>query len=880
MRPAQAPTDLRAEHRRETLGLGVHRPRLSWRLPFGAAAQSAYDVDVDGETFAVVSGENVLVPWPAAPLASGERRAVRVRVRTDLGLSEWSEPLVVEAGLLDGSDWKAVWVGPTGAVAAAGRRPAYRLRGAFTLDRPVRVARLHTTAHGLHETWLDGVRVGDEELLPGYTEYGARTQVTTHDVTALLGPGEHVLGAFLADGWYRGQVGLLRAHDQWGERTAYLAQLVVEHDDGSVVVHGTGPGWRWAGSHVLVADLVEGQHEDRRLVDPGWCTVGGDDAGWAPVAVEDRGYAGLVASPAPPVRAVEELRPVAVTRPRDGVLVVDLGQNVNGRVRLTDLGPAGTRTVLTHGEALGPDGDVTTDHLRPEVPFLPEPLSAGQVDVVVSAGVPGDVFDPRFTTHGFRYVRVEGRSDLAPDDVTGVFVHTDLEPRGAFACSDERLVRLHEAAVRSLRGNVCDVPTDCPQRERAGWTGDWQVFVPTATFLYDVAGFSLKWLRDLASGQWEDGTVANLAPMPPAEAAGFMARLNGSAGWGDAVVLVPWELYEEYGDTDVLAELWPAMTAWLDRARRMAASQRHPARVAARPDPSPHEEFLWDSGFHWGEWLEPGGAPEDFGAFMAADTSDVANAYWAWSCRHVARIAQVLGRADDAAAYATLAGRVEDAWRREYLVDGHVRPRTQAALVRALRFGLVPDSLVPQAVEDLVALVRAAVGHLATGFLATPFLLPVLADHGHEDVAYDVLLADGEPGWLAMIERGATTVWEHWDGVDADGVPHGSLNHYSKGAVVSFLHGYVAGLLRTEPTWRRFTVRPRPGGGVTWARASHVTPHGEAAVAWRLDEDLEVTVTVPPGCVADVVLPDGTRCQAGPGESVLRCRVPRGETGT
>lgn len=866
------PSHLRFEHHRVPFGIGEARPRLSWWLPPGATVQHRYDVDVEGAVFTVPSAENVLVPWPAGPLRSGERRTVRVRAHTDLGPGAWSDPVDVEAGLLGPGDWVARWVLPTAAPGPAGRRPAYRLRGTFTVDRPVRRARLSTTAHGLYESWLDGVRVGDEELLPGYTEYGVRTQVATHDVTALLVPGEHVLGALLADGWYRGQVGMLRAHDQWGEHTAYLAQVVVEHDDGTVAVHGTGPGWRWAPSHVLAADLVEGQTEDRRLDVTGWCAAAHDVSGWSPVAVEERGHDGLVASPAPPVRVVEEIRPVEVRRLREGVHVVDLGQNVNGRLRLARLGPAGARTTLTHGEALGPDGDVTVEHLRPAVPFLPGPLSAGQVDVVVSAGVPGDAFDPRFTTHGFRYVRVEGPGHLTADDATGLFVHTDLEPRGTFACSDERLVRLHEAAVRSLRGNVCDVPTDCPQRERAGWTGDWQVFAPTATFLYDVAGFSLKWLRDLASGQCDDGTVPNMAPMPVAERSGFLARLNGSAGWGDAVVLVPWELYAEYGDTDVLAELWPGMTGWLDRARRAAATGRHPDRVAARTQPAAHEEFLWDSGFHWGEWLEPGAGPTDFPAFMAADKSDVANAYWAWSCRHASRIAAVLGRTPDAEAYTALADRVEDAWRREYLgPDGRVRPRTQAALARALRFGLVPPDLVPQAVEDLVDLVREAGDHVATGFLSTSFLLPVLADHGRPDVAYDLLTADGEPGWMVMLERGATTVWERWNGVDADGVPHESLNHYSKGAVVSFLHGYVAGLRRTAPTWRRFQVRPYPGGGLTWARASHVTPHGEAVVEWRAGDDVRTTVTVPPGCVADVVLPDGSVHEAGPGTTTLRC---------
>ena len=852
-------------------------PRLSWWLPEGSTRQTGYELRLDdGSSLSVAGDAQVLVPWPGRPLNSGERRTVQVRVVTDLGPSDWSEPLVVEAGLFEPAGWTARWAAPTAAAGPAGTRPAYRLRAGIHVDRTVERARLYVTARGLVEPWLDGERVGVDELLPGYTEYGHRLQVTTYDVTDRLGPGDHVLGALLADGWYRGQVGMPRAHDQWGDTTALLAQLVVDHDDGSRVVRGTDATWRWAESHIVAADLIAGQREDRRLADPGWCTAAYDASNWQPVTTEDLDATLLVAAPAPPVRAVELLRPVSVTGLGAGRQIVDLGRNINGRVRLADLGPAGTALTLTHGEALGPDGDVTTDHLRPAVPMLPEPLPAGQVDAVVSAGRDGDVFDPRFTTHGFRYVRIEGHpGPLGPDDVTGVVVHTDLERRGEFACSDDRLNRLHDAAVWSFRGNACDIPTDCPTRERAGWTGDWGIFAPTATYLFDVAGFSLKWLRDLVATQWDDGILGNMAPMPPAERSGLFEKLNGSAGWGDAIVLAPWELYEEYADAAQLAELWPAMVRWLDRTERMAREGRHPDRVARHPDPRPHEQWLWDTGFHWGEWLEPGAEPTDFMAFMAADKAIVATAYYAWSTRHAALIAGVLGRQEEARRYADLSDRVVEAWRTEFLDGaGRVADRTQATLVRALRFGLLPEAVRGRAADELAGLVHDAGDHLATGFLATPHLLGVLADHGHLDLAYAVLQQDSPPSWLAMVDRGATTVWERWDGIDEEGVPHESLNHYSKGAVVSFLHHRVAGLERSDPGWRRFHVRPRPGGGVTWARTAHVSPYGRHAVAWRLDGDLlEVTITAPPGTSGEATLPDGSRHEVGPGVSTLTCRT-------
>jgi alpha-L-rhamnosidase len=467
-------------------------------------------------------------------------------------------------------------------------------------------------------------------------------------------------------------------------------------------------------------------------------------------------------------------------------------------------------------------------------------------------------------------VRIEGHpGELGPDDVRGVVVHSDLRRTGWFTCSDQRVDRFHEAAVWSLRDNACDIPTDCPHRERAGWTGDWQLYVPTAAFLYDVAGFSTKWLRDVAADQWPDGTVAGISPTARSEGRNSpIAGLNGSAGWGDAAVIVPWELYRAYGDERVLEELWPTMVRWLDRAERMAREQRHPARAARRPEPAPHERFLWDTGFHWGEWLVPGEDIGDFGAFVAADEGDVATAYLAHSAGLASRIAAVLGREGDADRYAGLAAQVTAAWQAEYLdEDGRLTPGTQANHVRALAFELVPAELRAAVADRLVELVREAGTHLGTGFLATPYLLPVLADTGHLDVAYELLLQDSEPSWLVMVDRGATTVWERWNGVDADGVPTESLNHYSKGAVVSFLHRYAAGIELLEPAHRRFRVRPRPGGGLTHAEAAHESPYGRIESAWEISGDaFRLRVVVPAGTRAEVVLPSGATSSTGPGE--------------
>lgn len=850
----------------DALGHG-EQPAVSWWLPDGATHQLAYRVSTDDgyDSGWTTSDRQSFVEVPVFDRSRRTCRA-RVAVRTDLGESGWSDPVLLESGLLADGDWSAAWIGVHEPERAPkGERPAYWLRTVVDMAS-VHESRLHVTALGLYEVFLNGERVGDIELAPGYTQYARRVQRQSYDVTGHLRPGPNDLEVLLADGWYRGQVGAPRAADQYGTDTALRVQVEARADDGWTTLAATGEHWLAAPSHVLAADLIGGQREDRRLV--------GRAAGNLPVVVRDVDVA-IVGSVAPPVRRVEELRPVSVNRLPDGSSLVDLGQNINGWVRVDDLGPSGTTLVLRHGEHVGPDGDLTTSHLDVDLPMLPAPLPLGQVDVVTSAGLPGDSFEPRFTTHGFRYVRIEGHPRvLHPDDVTGVVVHSDLRRTGWFACSDGRLERLHDAVVGSLRGNVCDIPTDCPQRERAGWSGDWHVFAPTAAALFDVLGFSRKWLRDVALDQRDDGCVANMSPCPPAEGFdGPIAFLNGSAGWGDVVVATPWDLYEAYGDVSLLRESWPSATRWLDFAIRSAAGGRHPDR--ADQPVAPHEEFLWDTGFHWGEWLEPGVEVGDFRAFVGADKSEVATAYLHRSAATLVRVGELLG--EDVTRYRRVADGARAAWRAEWVEpDGTLRVQTQASHVRALAFDLVPEDLRGAVAERLVELVAQADGHLATGFLSTGLLLPTLAEAGHVGTAYELLQQDTEPSWLTMIDRGATTVWERWDGVDDAGGAHGSLNHYSKGAVASFLHRHVAGLRPTAPGYRTFRVAPQPGGGLTWAMFRHDSPFGPIEVRWRIvDHAFELDLQVPPGTSAEVVLPDGTRTDVGPGAHRVTGSWPR-----
>lgn len=840
-------------------------PRLSW-LPVEGTASYELEAKVGVATLTASASTHRYVVWPWKPLASGTRVAWRVGAE-----GAWSAWHRFEVGLLD-ADWTAAWISPPATQDPGyGERPAHRLSKTFDLDAVPESARLYATALGVYEAFVNGERVGTAELSPGSTSYDRTLYAQASDVTGLLRLGENTIDVVVSDGWYRGQVGAHRRPAQWGIETAARAELHVTDAGGSRRVAGTDGDWVATASDIVRADLMEGQAVDQR-VKPG---VG------RPVRVGIVEAPPITWSPAPPVRVVETIEPVGVRQVRDGVWVVDFGQNTSGWVRLADVGPADTRTVLEFGEHVDVNGEVTTAHLDSGGDGQ-EPVVFSQRDEVLSDGS-GEAFEPRHTVHGFRYVRVtrEGAA-FDPESVVMQVVHSDLQGAGSFDCSDTDLVRWWKATEWSFRGNAVDVPTDCPTRERLGWTGDYQVFVETATRMFDVSGFSRKWLTSVRDDQLDDGRIANFSPdgrQIKRNLTDPFAIMTGSAGWGDAIAHVPWVLYRNYGDLGVLEENYEALVRWVDWAAATAASGRHPSRVERSAEAAEHERYVWDSSFHWGEWSEPvpvaaDGARLDpmktnpMGWFMA-DKGEVGTAFLYRSASTLAQIAALLGHHADAERYASLAERVRDAWQVEFLGDdGLTVADTQASYVRSLAFGLVKDALAGAAASRLVELVEAGGDHLSTGFLATADLLPVLADAGHADVAFRVLFQRSSPSWLGMLDRGATTIWEDWDGVDADGVAHESLNHYSKGAAARFLHSHVLGLRQADDSvaWERFVVAPLVPPGVTWASGHLDTPQGRIEVAWEATGgELSVSVQVPVGAHATVALPNGMLGAVGSG---------------
>lgn len=692
-----------------------------------------------------------------------------------------------------------------------------QLRTEFELDKPVANARLYSSALGVYEVHLNGARVGDHELAPGWTDYDTRVQYQTFDVTDLLAEGDNAIGAMLGTGWYAGHIAIF-GPSQYGTQPWFLARLEVTYADGTTEVVTTDDTWRTADGPVLTSDMLMGETYDARERTPGWTEPGFDDGGWQPAIVKDDVTAELVTQADPPVRVTEEITPVQITEPEDGVYVVDMGQNMVGTVRLRVEGPAGTTVQLRHAEVLNDDGTIYTDNLR----------TAEATDRYTLAGDGEEVYEPHFTFHGFRYVEITGfpgEPDL--DTLTGLVKHTDAPMTSSFETGNPLLDQLYSNITWGQRGNFLSIPTDTPARdERMGWTGDINVFVGAAAYNMDVSRFLTKWLQDLRDAQFDNGAFTDVAPI-----VGFLG--GGSAGWGDAGVTVPYTLWQRYGDLGLLEEHYPAMQAWISYLEEHSEGYLRPAEG-------------------YGDWLNVDDeTPKDV----------IGTAYFAHSATLVAEMAATLGHDEDAQRYEQLAADVRAAFVEAYVDDeGRVEGDSQTAYVLALGFDVLPDELRDQAANRLVELIKARDWHLSTGFLGTPDLLPVLTETGHMDVAYRLIMQDTFPSWGYQIANGATTMWEHWDSIKPDGTfqdpAMNSFNHYAYGAVGEWMFRNIAGIQQAAPGFERIVIHPRPGADLDHASASYQSAMGEIATSWRRTErSFELDVTVPPNTTAEVWVP-------------------------
>lgn len=844
-----AVTGLLTEYRTNPVGTDVLKPRLSWRLESTErnTIQAAYQIQVATSSSALESGKTLLWDsnritsdasifrsYDGPALRSGTRYFWRVRAWDASGrASAWSTPAFWETALLDASRWTAQWIGPPAAARDSAGAPPPLLRRTFNVKGRVQSARIYISARGLYELHVNGQRIGEDYFTPGWTSYNKRLQYQTYDVTPSIAQGENAIGAMLADGWYRGYLGFSGRKNDYGTKVALLAQLEIQYADGRTERVVTDANWKMSTGAITYADIYRGESYDARREKSGWSKGGYDDSAWSAVQLAESTSAALVAPVSEPVRRVMEVKPVAIIKSPSGQTIYDLGQNITGWVRLRVRGAAGSTITLRHAEVLDKAGNLYTENLR----------DAYQTDRYTLKGSGEEVWEPRFTYHGFRYVHVDGLTEApALANITGIVVHSNLAETGTFVTSDTMLNKLQQNIMWGQRGNFLDVPTDCPQRdERLGWTGDAQVFARTASFNMNVSGFFAKWLSDLALDQHPGGSVPWVIPNP---LGGDSTRYAAAAGWGDASTVVPWNMYLMYGDIGTLERQYASMKRWVDYEQRRAGSG-----------------LIWSKDDHFGDWLawhsDDAGYP---GATTGKDF--VATAYLAHSADIVSRAATVLGHADDAARYRALFTSVRAAFRKEFVSpNGRVSENTQTAYALALNFGLLESVEGPQAVQRLVDDIAKHGGHLSTGFLGTPELTHALSQNGRIDVAYKLLTQRTYPGWLYPITRGATTMWERWDGIRPDGsfqeISMNSFNHYAFGAIGDWMYRTIGGLDVDDraPGYKHAIIAPQPGGGLTSAKTELQTLYGTLSTDWHLTNGrLELTVTVPANSWATVTL--------------------------
>ncbi len=719
------------------------------------------------------------------------------------------------------------------------------LRRSFGANGEIASARIYATSLGLYELHLNGQRVGDALLTPGWTTYRHRIQYQTYDVTDLLRNGENALGALLGDGWYRGHLGFQRQRNMYGDRLALLLQLQIRYADGRTEFVTSDGNWKASNrGPIRMNDLYWGEEYDARLEKEGWDQAGFNDADWQAVRKLDHAKSIVVAQVAPNVVRHEEIRPQRIFQSPNGQTILDFGQNMVGWVRLKVSGPAGATVTLTHAEVLDQAGNLYTENLRFAKQIAQYTLKGA------GNGTAEEIYEPRFSFMGFQFVAVDGfPGQPTLDNFTGIVVHSDISPIGSFECSNPMVNQLQHNIVWGQKGNFVDVPTDCPQRdERLGWTGDAQAFIGTAAFNMDVAAFFTKWLADLrADQQANKGSVSFVVPDVITRRDGGFSPFsgNGAAAWSDASTIIPWTLYQSYGDTRLLEESYGSMTDWVEWMRQHA-----------------DDDLIWRKGFQFGDWLDYRGS---FALKPSPVTNDdlVATAFFAYSSELTAKVATVLGKADDAAKYSALSSQIKESFCREFITaGGRVAPNSQTAYVLALHFDLLPEALRAQAAARLAQIVKDNNYHLTTGFVGTPFLCHVLSRFGQTAVAYELLNQESFPSWLYPVKKGATTIWERWDGIKPDGSFQdsgmNSFNHYAYGAIGEWLYRTSAGIMPdpAQAGYKHVIIAPQPGGGLTHVRATLNSPYGLIESAWQLsDADFRLKVTVPTNSHATVSLP-------------------------
>ena len=838
---------LRCEYRENPLGIQTMQPRFSWQLLTDKrdVLQTFYQIQVAKEDISfsnlvwnsgkVESRESAHIVYQGSTLESHTQYFYRVRIWDMEGNeSRWSDVARFEMGLTHTQEWLAEWITSDPITPKAEEEACVYLRRSFSVTGSVQRARIYATSLGLYELHLNGERVGDWQLTPGWTSYHKRLQYQTYDATDLLHPGENVIGCTLGDGWYRGELAWEGHRNFYGSQRAALIQIQITYTDGTEQVVGTDEQWKTRPSPILLSSIYHGEVYDARLEIDGWSMPNFADEHWDPVRVLVLDMGNLVAQENLPTRIVQEMPPTEIVKTPNGDIVIDMGQNMVGWMSFSVRGEAGNTVTLEHAEVLDREGNFYTGNLR----------RAKQTIQYTCKGKGEEVFEPHFTFQGFRYVRVKGYpGEIRLENFVGKVVHTDMEQTGGFECSNEWVNRLQKNIVWGQKGNFVDVPTDCPQRdERLGWTGDAQVFIRTAAFNMNVIPFFSKWLRDLQADQFPNGAVPHVIPNVLSD------EPQSSAAWGDASVICPWTMYLVYGDRRMLEEQYDSMKHWINYIRDQGDNP-----------------YLWNTGTHFGDWLALDAKENSYTGLTSKDF--IATAFFAYSTDLLVHAAEVLQKTEDIRMYRELYQGIIDNFRREFVTqNGRLTEPTQTAHVLALMMDLVEPKDRQRVANTLAQLIEENHVHLTTGFVGTPYLCWVLSENGYHDLACKLVLQMDYPSWLYPVTKGSTTIWEHWDGIKEDGTfwsdDMNSFNHYAYGSIGDWLYRVLAGIDTdsTSPGYRHIHFRPHPGHGFNWVRSSLKTVYGMIRSEWEISENgqgVVLSVSVPANTTASVWL-EGT----------------------
>lgn len=833
---------LTCEYQSYLLGTDRSKPRFSWTIESDKrnTRQASYQIKIalddqfnrmvwdSGE---VMSDQSIHIEYGGEPLISFTRYFYKVKISDQNGRSsDWSSTNWFETAFLEDANWQAKWITP---VKQGVEEEVFALRNTIILKGTIQSARVYVTSLGLYQLNINGQEIGDALLTPGWTSYHHRLQYQTYDVTHNLVKGNNALGLLLSEGWYKG-MGFDKPF-KYGENLSALLELHVVYEDGMKEIFISNEEWKSGKSAFVSASIYNGETYDARL-ENNWSKPEFNDDGWEPVDCSFTPDTKLVAQQNEPVRVTETIQPIKYIITPSGEKVLDMGQNMVGRMKMRVTAPKGTKITLKHAEVLDKDGNFYIENLR----------TAKQEVIYITKGNGEEIYAPTFTFQGFRYVKVEGYpiEDVPLDHFIGEVIHSDMEQSGEFITDNELVSRLHSNVVWGQRGNFVDVPTDCPQRnERLGWTGDAQVFIGTALYNYQGASFFKKWLLDLKADQKPDGQVPFVIP-------DIIPGDQVASGWNDAATIIPWTLYQVYGDKQILADQYVSMKAWVEKVRSLATN-----------------ETVWEAKIQFGDWLALDGDPNS--PVGATPIPLIATAYHAYSTHILAKAASVLGYDQDAEEYFALYEKIVADFQAEFTTaNGKVIGGTQTSYIIPLAFNLLKGAAAQKAAHELHRMIVANDYHLTTGFLGTPHLCSVLSKYGYHETALRLLLQEEYPSWLFEVKNGATTIWERWNSMNPDGTFNDSgmtsFNHYAYGAVAEWMHRTIAGISidDTSPGYKKLTIAPKISPlGMTEVKASYKSLYGKVESEWKLTEDVvTLKVSVPVNTEAEVNLPsDATK---------------------